>query len=344
MSMDGPSSARLLASVVIPTFGRPRQVRECLESLADQTMGREEFEVIVVDDGGPEPLDAVVAEFESRLQIRLFKQRNAGPGAARNQGIRQARAPLVAFTDDDCRPQSTWLAFLVAAEATYPGSLIGGTTVNGLPDDVFAATSQFVVDLVYEHFNVDPCNAYFVTSNNMLCPRDRVLSLGGFDTTFAFAGGEDREFCDRWRMKRFRIVWRPEARVEHRHALSLVRFVEVYFRYGRGAYLYQATRRARGSGTMRHDLGFHMSLPRRIWRGLGGTTGPWRGACMGMTLLLWQAANAAGFFVEWIRDRMRSYAHALSLQPGSDEAGARGGNPVACDHVISRDVPRESRP
>lgn len=119
----------------------------------------------------------------------------------------------------------------------------------------------------------------------------------------------------------------------------------MYFRYGRGAYLYQATRRARGSETMRHDLGFHASLSRRVWRRLGGTTGPRRSAWIGMMLLLWPAANASGFFVEWIRDRMRSYTDALSLQPGSDETGTRGGIPVVCDRVsIPRDAARESRP
>ncbi len=158
-------------SVVIPTCGRPGQLRECLESLACQTMTTAAFEVVVVDDGSPEPLDELVAEFASRLQVRLLRQANTGPAAARNHGARAARAPRVAFTDDDCRPRPEWLETLLAVERGQPGTLVGGGIVNGLPDDVFATTSQLVVDLVYEHFNADPDNAYFFASNNMLCDR-----------------------------------------------------------------------------------------------------------------------------------------------------------------------------
>ena len=152
----------LIVSVVIPTYARPQQLRCCLDALTRQTMAKHDFELVVVDDGSPEPLDEIVASFVSTLSIRLVRQKNAGPAMARNRGIREAAAALVAFTDDDCRPQPEWLERLVAGERAYPGALIGGSTVNGLVDDIFATTSQLIVDLVYEHFNDDPDNGYFL--------------------------------------------------------------------------------------------------------------------------------------------------------------------------------------
>ena len=308
--MPGP-----LVSVVIPTFARPTQLRGCLDALTRQTMPTADFEVVVVDDGSPEPLDAVVVEFATRLQVRLLRQENAGPSAARNHGAREASSPLLAFTDDDCQPRPEWLERLVRAEGECPGVLVGGWTVNGLTDDIFAVTSHFILELVYEHFNADPDDAYFFASNNMLCPRDRLIELGGFDGDYPRAGAEDRDFCDRWRAAGLTLVWRKDAVIEHRHAQSLREFVDLHYRYGRGAHLYQAKRRARGTGTMREDMGFHRSLPGRIWRRLGRPTGWWRSAQIGVALALWQVANAVGFFVEACTPRhRRSSTSAATVQ------------------------------
>lgn len=284
--------------MVIPTYGRPRQLIHCLDALTRQTLPREEFEVVVVDDGGPEPLDDLLASFKLELSLRLVRQANAGPAAARNRGAREAAAPRVAFTDDDCRPRPEWLERMVAGERENPGVLVGGQTLNGLPNDVFALTSQLILDMVYDHFNSDPDSAYFFASNNILCCRERLLDLGGFDKSYPRAGAEDRDFCNRWRAAGLKLIWRPDAVVEHYHAQSFRKFLELHFRYGRGAYLYQARRRARGAGSLAEDLGFHRSLPWSVWRRLGSSPDGWRSLKICVLLVLWQIANAAGFMVE----------------------------------------------
>jgi GT2 family glycosyltransferase len=287
----------VIAAVVVPTYGRPAHLLNCLESLANQSFP-EPWEAVIVDDGSPEPVGGLVDAFAGRLSLRVIRQENAGPAAARNQGVQEARGEFIAFTDDDCLPEPAWLAELVRAARDRPGVLVGGTTINGLSGELFASTSQLIIDLVYEHFNRDPEDAYFLTSNNMLCSRERFLALGGFDAGFARAGGEDRDFCDRWRMAGWRIAWHPAARVEHRHSQTLRRFLELHYRYGRGAYRYQAVRRERGSGTMREDIGFHKSLPHRVWRELQKGRNPLRAAGLLAALGGWQVANAVGFGVE----------------------------------------------
>lgn len=287
----------IAVTVVVPTYRRPRQLRACLEALAAQVF-EEPWEIVVVDDGSPDPPDPGVEGLMAARGWRMIRQANAGPSAARNRGVSEARGEFIAFTDDDCRPEPTWLETLLLVARERPNALVGGTTVNGLTGDLFASTSQLIVDLVYEHFNADPNDGYFLASNNILCARERFLEVGGFDERFPRAGAEDRDFCDRWRMRGWPIVWRPEARVEHRHRQSFRQFVDLYIRYGRGAYRYQAIRKQRGSGTMREDLGFHKTLPRCVWRhlrkqGRGGV-----GIATVAALGVWQVANAAGFLLE----------------------------------------------
>jgi GT2 family glycosyltransferase len=290
--------ANPLVSIVIPTYARPKRLRECLAALSRQTMPADAFEVVVVDDGSPQPVVPPAATAPAGPAVRVIRQQNAGPSAARNRGVQEAWGELIAFTDDDCLPTPEWLATLVAAHRQYPDALVGGMTFNGLANDVFAATSQMIIDLVYEHFNCDQEAAYFLTSNNILCSRSAYVDLGGFDTTFPRAGAEDRDFCDRWRASGRPLRLVPAATIEHRHAQNLKRFFGMHYRYGRGAYRYQAKRRERGTGTMAQDMNFHGTLLRRLPRHLRRHRGLARKTQIASAIMLWQVANAAGFFHE----------------------------------------------
>jgi GT2 family glycosyltransferase len=155
-----------------------------------------------------------------------------------------------------------------------------------------------IIDLVYEHFNTDEASAYPLTSNNILCSRTAYSGLGGSDTEFRRAGAEDRDFCDRWRASGRPLRLVPAATLGHHHFQNLKQFLGLHYRYGRGAYLYQAKRRLRGSGTMAHDMDFHRSLLRRLPRHLQKHRGLIRKARIATAIMLWQAANAIGFFHE----------------------------------------------
>ena len=302
-SLQPLSPDHCLVSVVIPTYARPRLLHDCLAALAEQTLAREAFEVVVVDDGSPAGLGALAADFAGRLHLRVIRQANAGPGAARNRGVAEASGALIAFTDDDCQPAPAWLETLLAGERSRPGALVGGSTRNGLSDRLFSEASQWIVEMVYEHFNRDPDNAYFFASNNILCSRERYIKIGGFDERFRRAGAEDRDFCDRWRAAGWPLIWRPAASIDHFHPQSLASFLGLHYRYGRGAWIYHARRRLRATGTMHEDMGFHATLPRAILRGLARYPGAWRRLQYCAALLLWQLANAAGFVSESLASR-----------------------------------------
>lgn len=293
-----------LTSVIIPTRNRPRAVKSCLDALAEQTLPHGSFEVIVVDDDSEPPLALDPARWAEKFDLKLLRQQNTGPAGARNRGVAEARGEFIAFTDDDCLPTPIWLEKLVAALRAQPEALVGGSTFNGLQGDLFAEISQLVLEMVYEHFNRDQGNAYFFASNNIAVRRDRYLASGGFDADFDSPAAEDREFCDRWRMQRRPLLWESAARIEHRHAQSLHGFLRLHWRYGQGAFLYQAKRKQRASGTMVEDLGFHRRLPGVVLKKTSRYRFVPRLQILA-GLFLWQLVNAAGFLGAsfWNRSR-----------------------------------------
>ncbi len=89
-------------SVLVPTYGRGDTLRQLLDHLAQQSLAKERFEVVVVDDGSPQPLLLATARYPMR--VTLLRQDNAGPGAARNLGARHCRAPWTLILNDDAVP------------------------------------------------------------------------------------------------------------------------------------------------------------------------------------------------------------------------------------------------
>lgn len=87
-------------SVIIPVYNAEKYLRECLDSVVNQTL--RDIEIICVDDGSTDASPQILAEYASRdPRVRVISQENAGVGPARNAGIRAARGEFVAFIDPD---------------------------------------------------------------------------------------------------------------------------------------------------------------------------------------------------------------------------------------------------
>lgn len=291
------------ASIIIPTFNRPEALRNCVRALLQQTYASDEFEILVVDDGSAHPIDAAeLADQSGRTasnpQVRVIRQVNSGPAAARNLGAQEARGELLAFIDDDCLAEEGWLAELIETHQRHPDALVGGESINALHDNVFAVTNQIILDFVYEYFNLNPSDAVFLASNNWLCRREMYLQLGGFSTKFRMAGGEDRDFCFRWNAAGFPIVWQREARARHLHHQNLPKFLNMHMRYGRGAYHFHKVV-AQSNFRRNEELrSFYRSLLWRVLQRLRGTPGWLRRGQITLLLLSWQVFNALGSMFE----------------------------------------------
>jgi Glycosyltransferases involved in cell wall biogenesis len=108
-------------SVVIPTYNRPKPLKNCLEALRAQETNLD-WEIVLVNDGGH--IDEDLESYFSDLPLRLFHTENRGPGHARNYGVKQAAGHKIAFIDDDCQAGPNWLNHM--ARALRPRRLVAG--------------------------------------------------------------------------------------------------------------------------------------------------------------------------------------------------------------------------
>lgn len=288
----------LTFSIIIPTFGRPDQLRNCLDTLVEVDPPGDGFEVVVVDDGTPEPLEPQLEPWTDRLELAVLRQENAGPGPARNLGLTAARGQFIAFTDDDCLIDREWLRALESALEEHPEALIGGRTTQQ-PGDPYSETNQLIFDAVHRFYNESGQGATFFPSNNMAISAELLRDVGGFDPQFFPRASEDRELCDRWRHLGHDLLYVPAAHLIHARPASFRRYWRQHFTYGRGAHHYHRLRAERGSGQLRDDAVFHRRLPGMMRQPLKELPLQKRTAALAL-LGIWQLANAAGYFKERI--------------------------------------------
>jgi GT2 family glycosyltransferase len=172
-------------SVVIATRGRETRLAFTLDALEEQALDPDSFEVIVVRDGPVEGLGTLPPDGLPVQFVQLEERR--GPSVARNAGWQAARAPLVAFTDDDCRPAPDWLERLLAAWRDETGSadvVLQGRTE---PDPEEA---HLYHRLARSQRITGPSDWYQCC--NIAYPRELLERIGGFDAEFGF-GGEDTD-------------------------------------------------------------------------------------------------------------------------------------------------------
>ena len=285
-------------SIIIPTYNRPGPLTACLESLARLRYPREQFEVIVVDDGGSLDLGPIIDPLRDVINIGLITQENTGPAGARNKGAANAKGEFIAFTDDDCVPQEDWLAIFVQHLQQDPAKMYGGHTVNLLENNIYSTASQALIDYLYGYYNSSPGQAHFCASNNMAVAKKLFDDIKGFDSTFPGACGEDRELCDRWLHSGRAMSYIAEAKINHNHNLSFNTFLQQHFNYGTGALRFRQARTARGQKPQRTEPpAFYFGLVSYAWKKRGH-----RPLSLSALLVLSQVANVAGF--TWAKLRL----------------------------------------
>jgi glycosyltransferase involved in cell wall biosynthesis len=222
-------------SVIIPSGGYGEPLRECLASLAIQTLDQDRFEVIVIDDrpavskpeGEPLP--------EAGRGVRVLKGHGRGASAARNLGADQAAADLLVFIDDDmfaapdlleCHLARHRDAGIVAVVGSYP------------PDPVDPGLAANVAALWWSSrfFSLERGGAQtwaWMLSGNLSIPKAEFLALGGFIKDFPYRR-EDYELGFRWISAGHEIVYAPEAAADHRYRLGSNGRLRALYQEGRG--------------------------------------------------------------------------------------------------------------
>ena len=118
-------------SVIIPTFNRVAMLADTLESFAVQSIPKNRYEVVVVDDGSKDATSEVCRDFASPIQLKYLHIENSGISAAKNTGILASRGRILLFCDDDDIADSHLLEEHLKAHKQYPQesvAILGYTT------------------------------------------------------------------------------------------------------------------------------------------------------------------------------------------------------------------------
>ncbi len=196
-------------SVVVPTCKRRDLLARCLEALLAQDLEPSRYEVIVADDEASARTCDLVSAFAPRACARGVRIRyvavkeTQGPAAARNRGWRMAEGGIIAFTDDDCIPESGWLSAGVAAFAAGADG-VAGRVVMPLPDK----------PTDYERNAGGLEKAEFVTAN-CFYRKSALERVGGFDEQFREAWREDSDLFFTLLEQGARLEFCREAVVRH---------------------------------------------------------------------------------------------------------------------------------
>lgn len=269
-----PAAPPQRLTVVVPTFNRPEALKRLLQHLDRQVGGP--FETIVVDDGGARPAEPVCAAFGD--WVRCVRQPNQGPAAARNTGASAVDDGLICFTDDDCRPSPDWARRLAEAQGGVAMRMVGGRVENALTGNPYAAASQSISNYLTRYYEHSASSLGFFPTNNVCIRAEDFRRLGGFDTAFPLAAGEDRDFCMRWRAAGGELVYCAGAVLGHAHDMNLRRFLRQQANYGRGARrLHRIIADRPVPGRRFEKLGFYAGLLAHPLRS-GGLRGVWRAA------------------------------------------------------------------
>jgi glycosyltransferase involved in cell wall biosynthesis len=207
----------------------------CLESLANQTLAPNRFSIVVVDDGSTDATADRVSAWQRAQPTRhcqLIRQAQAGLSAARNVGLANARAPIVAYIDDDAVASRQWLWGLLTAFEAFPAAAAVGGQVSVRWTSPKPRWWHDDLDEVFNRYRPTdvPASVDFPQlpyGCNVAVRRDVAAQLGGFRTDLGrhrggLLAGEETELLLRVIEAGHEVVYWPEAQVEH---LALARRV-----------------------------------------------------------------------------------------------------------------------
>lgn len=213
-----------MISVVVCTYNRSKLLATCLDSLAEQSLGKEFYEVIVVDNYSTDDTIKVAGEFAHREpDFKLCREERRGANHARNTGVTFAHGDYLAFIDDDAVAHPDWLLNIHDHIRRNPD-----VVVFGGPYDAYSITPPpdwFPPEYGSLNYGevVRPVKigAEWITGTNLIVRKDAFLSVGGFhdklgtvkDGVFYF-GEETRLLVDLTK-RGHTVYYVPSVKVKH---------------------------------------------------------------------------------------------------------------------------------
>lgn len=218
-------------SIIVAVYQRKEELTELLESLTCQTDSK--FEVVIVDDGSPTPLDSLVKEYENRLKISYFYKDNSGPAQSRNYGMQRAKGNYFIFLDSDTIAPTTYIE-TVRKELieNYVDAFGGPDAADESFTDLQKAISFSMTSFLTTggiRGGKKQIGKFQPRSFNMGISKEAFLKTGGFGELRI---GEDPDLSMTLWEKGFETRLFPTAKVFHKRRTSLKKFAKQVYQFG----------------------------------------------------------------------------------------------------------------
>ncbi len=230
-------------SVIMPTYNRRPTLERALDHLAAQTVGADALQVIVCDDGSTDDTLERLAARTSPFELAVLTQANAGPAAARNRGLRAARAPYVLFVNDDTLLAPDAVEQHLVAQERLRGERLMVLGTFDLMED-FAASRLGHLLTHTEHLfqycmlrSGDVADHNFAYTCNLSLPTRDARSVG-FDESFTGPAAEDIDFGFRLGARGWAVYHEAAARGRHDHVMTIRSLARTARMRGRGQATY----------------------------------------------------------------------------------------------------------
>lgn len=229
-------------SLIIPTHNRAARLVAALESVVGQDLPAAEWECLVVDNNSTDDtvvrFDAFAAAHPTHSLRRIFEP-SPGVSYARNRGLREARAPIAVFIDDDERIVPGFLAAYLRFFDTHPDAVVAGGRIvaeypEGRPAWMSRWTEMPIANPMDFGSDVRPFPAGRVPGGgNMAFRCAGIASYGGFDPSLGrvngeLIGGEENDYFERL-LRGGETIWYVPGAVMY-HIIPPEKLTETYFR------------------------------------------------------------------------------------------------------------------
>jgi glycosyltransferase involved in cell wall biosynthesis len=172
-------------SVIVPYKDEERFIEQCITSLRSQSLPRERYEIIMIDNASKDRSPDIVKKYPDIISLREYRK---GPYVCRNAGIAQAKGAIIAFTDADCVVAHDWLEKINTAITSGTDIVLGSRAFPknaSLALQCIAAYENERMAYVYQS-NVR--HYYYAYTNNMGCRASLLKEYGRFDLVYGTAG------------------------------------------------------------------------------------------------------------------------------------------------------------
>ena len=231
-------------SVIICTYNRSGFLKLVLDSLTRQTVSKNDYEIIIVDDGSADDTREIVQSFKPLLPLTYFYQKNAGLAAAKNHGIFASRGEIVLFLDDDDLAMPTLLDEHIRTHRKYSEQHMAVLHyTNWAQDLVVTPLMHFITEVgcfLFSYPNIkhgDILDYTYFWGGRSSCKKGFLLENGVFNQAFRF-GCEDIELGYRLSKFGLKVVYNGKAVSKMVRAVTFDDFCGRLIRQGRSQYVF----------------------------------------------------------------------------------------------------------